>query len=166
MVLILIITSVSFILAFAHILTRPLVNCLNTDTKMEAELKATIVDHRRELRGISMRDEYPRYVRIERKIVVAEKKLNELAVLNSTSKMVIKYGVPYGTKAFLYILLIGISIYHRKTPVVVFDDRFDFMPLGTIMSAPTGIPGAISAPFWSLVSSFVWRTVAGLVKNT
>uniref|UniRef100_A0A1B0DI57 Guided entry of tail-anchored proteins factor 1 n=1 Tax=Phlebotomus papatasi TaxID=29031 RepID=A0A1B0DI57_PHLPP len=141
------------------------VSCINTESKEELQLKATIASHRRELRGISMRDDYPSYVRIERKIVVAEKRLNELAILNSTSKMAIKFGIPYGTQALLSIVLLGISIYYRYTPVIIFEEKFDFMPFGGIMRVPTGIPGAISVPFWIFVSSFMGRTLAGYLKS-
>uniref|UniRef100_A0A6B2EHF7 Putative tail-anchored protein insertion receptor wrb n=1 Tax=Phlebotomus kandelakii TaxID=1109342 RepID=A0A6B2EHF7_9DIPT len=166
MFLLIVITFICFILAFAHILTKPVVSFLNTDTREESQLKATIVGHRRELKGISMREDYPGYVRIERKIVAAEKRLNELAIINSTSKMVIKYGVPYGTQLFLSIVLVSISIYYRSTPVIVFDEKFDFTPFGAIMRVPTGVPGAISVPFWIFVSSFMGRTLAGYTKAT
>ncbi|XP_055696550.1 guided entry of tail-anchored proteins factor 1 [Lutzomyia longipalpis] len=166
MFLLILITCISFILAFAHILTKPVVNCINTDTREEVQLKATIAGHRRELRGISMKDDYTTYVKIERKIVAAEKRLSDLAILNSTSKLVIRYGIPYGTQAVLSLVLIGISIYFRSTPVLVFDEKFDLVPFGAIMRIPTGVPGAISVPFWIFVSSFMGRTLAGYAKTT
>ncbi|GAB0087390.1 hypothetical protein DMENIID0001_016870 [Sergentomyia squamirostris] len=166
MILLLAITGISFILAFTHILAKPIVDRINTDTKEEVHLKVKIVEHRRELKGISMREDYTGYVKVERKIVAAEKRLNELAILNSTSKLIIKYGIPYGTQVLLSLILVSISILYRSTPVMVFEEKFDFMPFGAIMRVPTGVPGAISVPFWIFVSSFVGRALASYARAT
>ncbi|XP_055903653.1 guided entry of tail-anchored proteins factor 1 [Eupeodes corollae] len=64
----------------------------------------------------------------------------------------------YAVKFILVLMLAYISFKYRYTPVVVFDDRFDFAPLGGIVTFPTGVPNAISVPFWvfSCNLSFKW----------
>lgn len=112
-----------------------------------------------------MRKEYTNYVKVERKIVVTQTKLNELRQSNQTKKLLYAYGVPYGFQAILSLVLIGITITYRYTPICIFSEsQYDFIPFGAIIRFPTGIDGAVSVPFWIFVNNYVSRHIASYVK--
>lgn len=112
-----------------------------------------------------MRTEYTAYVKIERKIVTSQAKLNETRQANQTKKLMFQYGIPYGFQAALSITLLVITITYRYTPLLVFDQsQYDFIPFGAIIRFPTGIDGAVSVPFWIFVNNYVSRQIASYVK--
>lgn len=118
-----------------------------------------------ELENIPMRQEYTAYVKVERKIVTTQTKLNESRQANQTKRIMFQYGVPYGCQAALFVILLLITIAYRYTPIVVFNgSQYDFIPFGTVLKFPTGIDGAVSVPFWIFVCNYVSRHVASYVK--
>lgn len=129
-------------------------------TKEERQLQDEINQLKATLSDISMRDEYSIYVKTERKIVASQAKLNNMKGGRQTKDLIVRYGVPYGCQACLTLVLIGLSIVYRYTPVIQFDDRFDVVPFGGLMKFPTGLEGAVSVPFWIFVNNFVSRHVA------
>lgn len=133
---------------------------MNWPTPEETELTDEIRDLREELSNISMRREYTQYVKTERKIQAAQMKLNQLQAGQTTRKLLTKYGVGYGCQIFLCLTLFVLSTYNRYTPVIVFDDRFDFVPFKSLIRFPTGIHNALSVPFWVFVNGFVSKHVA------
>lgn len=111
-----------------------------------------------------MRSEYTSYVKVERKIVTAQAKLNETRTESQTKKLMFQYGVPYGFQILLSLTLLLITIIYRYTPVVIFDGaKYDFIPFGAIIRFPTGLNGAVSVPFWIFVNNYVSRHVASYV---
>lgn len=131
----------------------------------EKRLNDEIATLKKELETIPMRKEYPAYVKVERKIVTAQTKLNETRQANQTKKLIFQYGIPYGFQALLSIVLLVITITYRYTPIVVFDgSRYDLIPFGAIIRFPTGVDGAVSVPFWIFVNNYVSRHVASYVK--
>lgn len=103
-----------------------------------------------------MKDDYTAYIKLERKMQAAKTARQNL----ETSKLPLSLLIRYGTQALLATLLIGLSIVYRYVPVIVLGDYFNFAPFGWLMRFPTGISGAVSAPFWIFVNSFVWKGVA------
>lgn len=111
-----------------------------------------------------MMKEYTTYVRQERKIVENEEKLKKIRSENQMKKTILKYGLSYGLNAIFTLVLICISIYHRRTPIMVFPQDYNFVPFSGLMSFPTSVSNAVSVPFWIFASSFVMRSFAGYVK--
>lgn len=134
------------------------------DSREEKILKKTIRDQRTELAGIPMMKEYTTYVKMERKIVENEEKLRKIRSENQMKKTILKYGLSYGLNAIFTLCLIVISIYNRRSPIMVFPGDYNFVPFSGLMSFPTGVSNAVSVPFWIFASSFVMRSFAGYVK--
>lgn len=112
-----------------------------------------------------MRQEYTAYVKVERKIVTTQTKLNDLRQSQQTKKLLYAYGVPYGLQGLLSLVLVGITITYRYTPICIFSEsQYDFIPFGAIIRFPTGIDGAVSVPFWIFVNNYVSRHIASYVK--
>lgn len=133
---------------------------ITAPSREERKLQDEVNQLKTELSEISMRHEYTHYVKTERKLVAVETKLNTLQSGKQTKKLIIQYGLPYGSQFCLALMLLGLSIYYRYTPVIVFDDRFDFVPFKGLIRFPTGVDGALSVPFWAFVNSFVSKHVA------
>lgn len=191
MFLLLSITAISFLIAFIHIITKPVsfysifqhysrfssevthffsfplqvVALLSSASSEETQLNDEINALKEELESMSMRQEYTAYVKIERKIVTAQAKLNETRQSSQTKKIMFQYGVPYGSQAFLSLVLLVITIAYRYTPIVIFEgSQYDLIPFGAIIRFPTGVDGAVSVPFWIFVNNYVSRHVASYVK--
>ena len=111
-----------------------------------------------------MMKEYTTYVKLERKIVENEEKLRTIRSENQFKKTLLKYGLSYGLNAIFTLVLIGTSIWHRYTPIMVFPGDYNFVPFSGLMSFPTGVSNAVSVPFWIFASSFVMNSIAGYVK--
>lgn len=149
-----------------HIFFRSQVIALLTSVSAEEkQLIEEIAKLKEELENIPMRKEYTSYVKVERKIVTAQSKLNETRSANQTKKLMFSYGIPYGLQALLSAVLLLITIIYRYTPIVVFNgSQYDFIPFGSILRFPTGIDGAVSVPFWIFVNNYVSRHAASYVK--
>lgn len=119
---------------------------------------------RRDLMKISIRDEYIRYVRVERKLVTMEAKLIELKNRDSGRRKIYEMAIQYGLYTILTFGLIVLSIIYRHKPVVVFGENFNFEPFGKVLNFPTGVPNAVSTVFWIAVNNFVARTLAVYIK--
>lgn len=106
-----------------------------------------------ELSKINMRQDYINYVKSERKILAIQQTLKMFDEKYQRSHLKIMHG----TNGALTFILIVISIYYRYEPILIFDSttKFDLIPFGTIMSFPTGINGAVSIPFWILITRCV-----------
>lgn len=127
-------------------------------------MKKSIREQRKELSTISMMKEYTSYVKLERKIVDSEERLKKVQNENAMKKTILKYGLSYGLNALFTFVLICISIYHRRTPIITFREDYNFTPFTGLMSFPTSVSNAVSVPFWIFASSFVMRSFAGYVK--
>lgn len=188
MILLVSISGLCCLTAFVHYLTKPVsavrrfktihalklsyvplfhiqvVRFLSATTNEEKQLLEEIKVLKNELEDIPMRTEYPKYVRVERKIVAAQAKLTELRNEKLTKNLALQFAIPYGTQVVLSIVLLVVSIMCRYTPVIVFDgQQYDLVPFGALIRFPTGIDGAVSVPFWILVNSFAFKHLASYV---
>ncbi|XP_058812551.1 guided entry of tail-anchored proteins factor 1 [Topomyia yanbarensis] len=164
MYILFVITIICFLMAFASKISKPALALFFQDSPETRVLCAEGDLLRRELSRILMRDEYIRYVKVERKLVAVDNKLAEARNRDAGRRKIYELGLHYGAYTALALGLIVISIFYRYTPVVVFGDNFNFDPFGKVLSFPTGVPNAVSTVFWIVVNNFVARTIAGYVK--
>lgn len=138
---------------------------MTAPSNQEKLLVAELAKLKKELEDVPMRQEYTTYVKIERKIVTAQAKLNETRTESQTKKLMYQYGVPYGFQILLSLILVLITFTYRYTPVLIFDGtQYDFIPFGPIIRFPTGLNGAVSVPFWIFVNNYVSRHAASYVQ--
>lgn len=107
-----------------------------------------------------MRDNYVNYIQLERQMNGKQANLDRAISESQSKRLILNYGVSYGSKVLLTLSLIIISITYRGEPVLVFDHRFDFTPFNGLIRFPTGVNGAVSVPFWIFVNSFVSKNFA------
>lgn len=138
---------------------------MTAPSNQEKLLVTELAKLKKELEDIPMRQEYTTYVKIERKIVTAQAKLNETRKESQTKKLMFQYGVPYGFQILLSLILVLITFTYRYTPVVIFDGtQYDFIPFGAIIRFPTGLNGAVSVPFWIFINNYVSRHAASYIQ--
>ncbi|XP_055633111.1 guided entry of tail-anchored proteins factor 1-like [Toxorhynchites rutilus septentrionalis] len=164
MYLLLVITIICFLMPFVSKITKLILLMVFRESLEVRALRAESEHIKRELSKISMRDDYIKYVKVERKLVAVDTKLNEAKSGESARRMVYEYGIQYGAYAILALSLVIISIFYRYTPVVVFGKNFNFAPFERVLSFPTGVPNSVSCVFWIVVNNFVARTCAGYIK--
>ncbi|XP_055587865.1 guided entry of tail-anchored proteins factor 1 [Uranotaenia lowii] len=158
------ITIICFLLAFTARATNFIVDLVIRDSPETRALRAESELTRRELSRISMRDDYINYVKVERKLVAIDAKLNESKSRDAMRRKIYEYGFQYGTYALASLGLVIISIGYRYQPVVVFGDGFNFEPFGKALSFPTGVSNSVSPVCWIVVNNLVARAIAGYLK--
>lgn len=119
---------------------------------------------RTDLAKTSMRENYTEYVKQERKIVALETEIQQCSQQDVVKSFLVKYGVSYGYKIILSLVLLVIVFMYRKQAVIVFSDKYDFTPFGAFISFPTSVQNSISVPFWIFVNNFSFRQIASCVK--
>ncbi|KAL7022631.1 hypothetical protein ACKWTF_012320 [Chironomus riparius] len=164
MYLLFVISLLSFLIAFTKSIVQPIQRILLKDSKHVSSLKQELVKLKKELKLISMKDDYIAYVRIERQITKLEIELGENIEAQSMHKNLINYGLNYGLKFILGFALFIIVVMNRSEPVIIFSDRFNFAPFSSIMSLASKFDNSISTPFWIFINNYVFRQLASEIK--
>ena len=125
--------------------------------KIEKNLRMDVLSIKHELDNISMREDYTRYVKTERKLRTTEDRYEKVREANNALKKVFSSVCEYGLS---FALFIGVLLY-RTSPVIVFDEKFNMAPFDNIIGFPTGVNNAISVPFWTFINRYFFRTFAG-----
>ncbi|CAD6992570.1 tail-anchored protein insertion receptor WRB [Ceratitis capitata] len=72
--------------------------------------------------------------------------------------------VGYLLKGIISVALFVITVRNRYAPVIIFNENISFEPLGGLLSFPTGVPNAISVPFWALSCNSAFRLILNALK--
>lgn len=183
MYLLFVISVICFLMAFCKLFTAPVIwglfkfnakslnlflqviQFLARDSREVRRLKQEVASLKAVLSKTSMRENYTEYVKTERKIVNLELSIQKQNDQKTLKNFLIKYGVNYGTQIILGLVLIVIAFFYRRHAVIIFSDRYDFSPFGSIISFPAKIENSVSVPFWIFVNNYSLRHIAGyLVK--
>jgi hypothetical protein len=113
-----------------------------------------------------MRENYTEYVKTERKIVNLELQIQKLNEQSTLKNFLIKYGVDYGARIVLSLVLVLIAFLYRKQAVIVFSQRYNFAPFASVISFPCSIENCISVPFWIFVNNFTLRHFAAYITES
>lgn len=127
-------------------------------------MKKEVAELRAGLSKTSMRENYTEFVKQERKIVALETEIQQCSQQDVLKTFLVKYGISYGYKILLSLVLLVIVFMYRKHAVIVFSEKYDFAPFGGFISFPTGVQNSISVPFWIFVNNFSFRHIASYVK--
>lgn len=112
--------------------------------------------------------EYARKIktmRAEQKVAMAESKIQQAKKMESITQAGIDTVAYYVSKVLVSLAVVIVCARNRSTPVMIFEDSFSLVPLGGILSFPTGVYNAISVPVWALSCNFTFSLLYGLVKK-
>lgn len=127
-------------------------------------MKEQLRELKKELIKTPMKENYIEYVKIERKIVKVEKMLADNYEAQSDKRTFVTYVLSYGTKLLLGIMLFLVVVINRSEPVIIFSERFNFVPFSGIISFASKFNNSISVPFWVFVNNYVFRQLASELK--
>lgn len=138
-------------------LVKPIAACFARPSNEERSVWSEILKLKAEQKGISMKDEFAAYSKLQRKINKLENQLKDdsqtrigknLAV-KSTVQLVLQVGV--GVTTLLSV------IWFRREPIVAL--KGDLFPLTTMLRYPSDMPNAISTHVWVLITNVSIRTL-------
>ncbi|KAL7648599.1 UNVERIFIED_CONTAM: hypothetical protein RMT77_000505 [Armadillidium vulgare] len=141
----------STLLACSHIFIAPVIaiimNIISKETSMEKQMKAEVVDLKKQLQTVNMVDQFPVYAKLQRKINAQTTRYKEKLSERKSAGQKFKF--------FLNILFQGLTALcsfiliwnFRSSPVASMPDHL-IWPLGHVLSLPSCRPGEISVIVW------------------
>lgn len=130
----------------------------NRPTQKEFEILQQIKELRSEQTKLDMVDNFSKYSKIQRKINNHEQQLSEIRTSKNPS-ITYAFMLPYGLKIMVSLILFVLSIYFRKTPVFMLDEKLDFSPFNYVISYPND-GNAVSVHFFVICCT----SIAELIK--
>lgn len=131
--------------------------CFTRPSKEERSIWAEILKLKAVQKGISMKDEFAAYSKIQRKIYKLETELKESSQNRMSKTLAIKGSVHIVLQAVIALVIIISVIWFRREPIVAF--KGDLFPLATILRYPSDMPNAISTHIWVLISNVSIRSL-------
>lgn len=130
---------------------------INKPSIKEKELMTQKNELKKVQNSISITDNFAKYSKIQRQINKIDENLSDFR--SEKNNLYIHFGLTYGLQIFFAIVLVGLSIYYRSTPVIAIDKSIDLTPFSYLISYPHS-ENVVSFHFWVLCSS----TTARLIK--
>ncbi|KAL3281513.1 hypothetical protein HHI36_004720 [Cryptolaemus montrouzieri] len=158
MLLLIVSTLLSFLSVHSKVIGKPVLQWLSKISKEEDTKIYEIKKLKTEQQKLNMVDNFVEYSRIQRKINRLTESLGEIKNSKTANNFYIKMGLSYGLKIVLATLLIILSIYYRKTPVLYLDNSVNLTPFGYFISFPNS-GNSVSFHFWVMCCTAVARLI-------
>lgn len=129
------------------------------ELQLKEELKTLIC----ELRSIHMVNEFPKYARTERKMNKIKSELNTLTQTRRGAQLKVTLGLNVAFHSLEAVIFIFLIFTFRHDPVVIFPAEW-LSPLGSLISFPTSVHGAVSVPLWIMVCRSALRQLANVAS--
>uniref|UniRef100_A0A0A1WIJ4 Tail-anchored protein insertion receptor WRB n=1 Tax=Zeugodacus cucurbitae TaxID=28588 RepID=A0A0A1WIJ4_ZEUCU len=104
-------------------------------------------------------------MRAENELKTIQSKLRTEGNMQRLKGASVELVVGYLLKGIISLALFIITVRNRYAPVIVFNENISFEPLGGLLSFPTGVPNAISVPFWALSCNSAFRLILNALKG-
>ncbi|XP_028817054.1 guided entry of tail-anchored proteins factor 1 [Denticeps clupeoides] len=127
---------------------------LQKDAEQETEMKSEIQEMRKELSSISMKDEFARYARLERKINKMTDKLKTHVKSRTAHQAKIKWIVNIIFYILQAALMISLIWKYYADPVTVVPSKW-IAPLERLVAFPSGVAGGVGITCWLIVCNKV-----------
>ncbi|KOB77539.1 Tryptophan-rich protein [Operophtera brumata] len=148
----LILCSVS---ALVPILVKPIIACFARPSNAERTVWTEIMKLKAEQKGISMKEEFAAYSRIQRKISKLEAQFKDNSQARIGKTLAIKSTIQIAFQIVVGLVTIISVIYFRREPIVALEG--DMFPFTTMLRYPSEVPNAISTHMWVLISNLSIR---------
>lgn len=145
-----------FFKTISHQLTKHVIKPSANENDLKEELKRLI----KELQSLNMVDEFPKYARTERRINKLKSETQSIAQKRREVFLKMKLGVNVAYHILQVFVFICLIYNFRHEAVVVFPPEWLF-PIGSLISFPSGVSGAVSTAVWIVVCR---STIPKLVK--
>ncbi|XP_053947115.1 guided entry of tail-anchored proteins factor 1 [Anastrepha obliqua] len=104
-------------------------------------------------------------MRAENELKTIQSKLRSEGNMQRLKGASVELFVSYLLKGIISLVLFIITLRNRYTPVIIFHENISFEPIGALLSFPTGVPNAISVPFWVLSCNSAFRLIVNALKG-
>ncbi|XP_044266122.1 guided entry of tail-anchored proteins factor 1-like [Tribolium madens] len=151
-------TTVSFLSVHSTIVEKPVFKWLSKQTGREQELQQQKLALKNEQSLLSMVDEFAKYSKLQRRINVIDRELEQIKGEKPTNSFVLQLGFTYGVKLVFALLLIVLSLYYRYTPVLYLGDKVNLMPFTNFICYPNEA-NYVSFYFWVMCCVTVARLI-------
>lgn len=108
-------------------------------------------------KGISMKDEFAAYSKLQRKINKLESQLKENRSSRMSKSLAIIGSVHIILQVLVALVIVISVIWFRQEPIVAL--KVDLFPLSTVLRYPSEMPNAISTHMWVIISNLSIRTL-------
>jgi hypothetical protein len=135
------------------------ISCSITD--YEIQLSRDIRQLRKELKEISMMDEFATYAKTERKINKMKEKLSQCASGRTVQRTKARWAFKICFNCILGMMVLATMWSWSGSPVATLPPHW-VTPLGWPLSLPTGVAGGVSLPVWMAISRTVLQVVPSI----
>lgn len=116
-----------------------------------------IVRLKAEQKGISMKDEFAAYSKLQRKINSLENQLKDDSQTRIGKNMAVKSTIRMGLQIGIGLVTVLSVIWFRREPIVTL--KGDLFPLTGVLRFPSDMPNAISTHVWVGITNVAVRTL-------
>ncbi|XP_035220855.1 guided entry of tail-anchored proteins factor 1-like [Stegodyphus dumicola] len=145
--------------SFIPIVVKMILQVINRETEMEANLRRQVCDLKAELGSISMVDEFAKYAKIKRKVNKVTDELSHQSDIRSSYTLKVRFIATAALYTIMGFAIVFLLWNYRKVPVAVLPEKWLY-PLASVLSYPSGVPGGISLTAWLFISGSFGRVMA------
>ncbi|XP_072178521.1 guided entry of tail-anchored proteins factor 1-like [Diadema setosum] len=146
------------------ILSKKISQQLKTVSKIEIEKREALQLLQDQQSSISMKDEFAKYAKLERKITKLKEELKSLKNSQVATRFTISWGISLALNAIYTVGILWLVWTYRYEPVILLPEEWCW-PLGRLLSFPCGIPGSVGITVWLGACSVVIGRIQGSVSK-
>ncbi|KAH9638912.1 hypothetical protein HF086_013811 [Spodoptera exigua] len=131
--------------------------CFARPSNEERSVWSEILKLKAEQKGISMKDEFAAYSKLQRKINKLESQLKDDSQTRIGKNLAVKSTIQLVLQVVVGVTTVLSVIWFRREPIVAL--KGDLFPLTTMLRYPSDMPNAISTHVWVLITNVSIRTL-------
>ncbi|KAL8580134.1 hypothetical protein ACOMHN_050236 [Nucella lapillus] len=120
----------------------------------ELDLRAKVLDMKDEQSGISMMDEFARYMKLQRQIDKLIAQVKESGSSRQKKVAMLNIGVKIALMVLQGLIMLVMVVSHRGEPLVMLPEGW-FFPVQKLVALPSGVTGGVGVVCWILVCNSV-----------
>lgn len=149
--------SLLFVFNILYVINFQIVACFSGASHEERAAWSELLKLKEVQKGISMKDEFAAYSKLQRKINKLESELKENRSSRISKSLAIIGSVHIVLQVVVALLIVISVIWFRREPIVAL--KGDLFPLSTVLRYPSDMPNAISTHVWVLITNLSVRTL-------
>ncbi|XP_068617704.1 guided entry of tail-anchored proteins factor 1 [Battus philenor] len=143
--------------ALVPTLVKPIVACFSRASNEDRSAWVEVMKLKEAQKGISIKDEFAAYSKLQRKINKLESQLKENRSSRMSKSLAIIGSVHIICQIVVALVIVVSVIWFRREPIVAL--KGDLSPLSTVLRYPSEMPNAISTHVWVLITNLSVRTL-------
>ncbi|XP_071800501.1 guided entry of tail-anchored proteins factor 1-like [Asterias amurensis] len=129
----------------------------------EGRKKAELMQLQEEQSQLNVKEDFPKYARIERKINKIKDDMKKLRQGKTAKTFTFSWGLTLALNALQTCCLISVIWRYRYEPMIMLKEEW-LWPLAGVVSFPSGIPGALGISIWILICNNILKRAGKIVS--